>query len=339
MLVLSGLLAFSFVATSCGDDDEEDPVEIVNVPKITNAEVKDGAIIVTGENLPEVETAKVGDLELNVKKEGNTITGTPKDGAELPTGEQTVSIKFKGIDAPLTTKVTIPEATPTIPEATPTAEIVKVKVTFDTDGGSEVAEIEVEKGKAVSVEAPTKEGYTFKGWATEKGGEVKADITVDADTTLYAVWEQSGNNDVAVAELALDLSTIWSQFCDVTNNADGSVTLKMSKGEEDWQKGEFGFAIPTDKQGGNYKKIVVKYKDATAQDGIGCVFHFDSESVGWANGEAANSTKLAFEAGSDVKTLTITPDAPADKLGTVRIFDYALDNTITIVSVTAVIGE
>ena len=235
--------------------------------------------------------------------------------------------------------MTIPEATPTIPEATPTAEIVKVKVTFDTDGGSEVAEIEVEKGKAVSVEAPTKEGYTFKGWATEKGGEVKADITVDADTTLYAVWEQSGNNDVAVAELALDLSTIWSQFCDVTNNADGSVTLKMSKGDADWQKGEFGFAIPTDKQGGNYKKIVVKYKDATAQDGIGCVFHFDSESVGWANGEAANSTKLAFEAGSDVKTLTITPDAPADKLGTVRIFDYALDNTITIVSVTAVIGE
>ena len=52
MLVLSGLLAFSFVATSCGDDDEEDPVEIVNVPKITNAEVKDGAIIVTGENPP-----------------------------------------------------------------------------------------------------------------------------------------------------------------------------------------------------------------------------------------------------------------------------------------------
>ena len=64
-----------------------------------------------------------------------------------------------------------------------------MKITFDTDGGSEVAAIEVEKGSAISVTAPTKEGFTFKGWATEKGGAVAADLKADAEATLYAVWE------------------------------------------------------------------------------------------------------------------------------------------------------
>lgn len=138
-----------------------------------------------------------------------------------------------------------------------------------------------------------------------------------------------------VAGLALDLSTIWSQFSDVTNNEDGTVTLTMSEGDADWKKGEFGFVIPADKQAGNYKKFVIKYKNASAKENVGCVFHFESEQVSWIEGEAANAAKFAIEEGEDVKTLTLTPEAPADKLATVRIFDFGTGNSITIVSVTA----
>ena len=42
-------------------------------------------------------------------------------------------------------------------------------------------------------EAPTREGFVFSGWATEKKGAVVYNIgdkyTADADTTLYAIWE------------------------------------------------------------------------------------------------------------------------------------------------------
>jgi hypothetical protein len=38
--------------------------------------------------------------------------------------------------------------------------------------------------------------------------------------------------------------------------------------------------------------------------------------------------------GEDVQTLTLIPEAPADKMGTVRIFDFGTGNSITIVSVT-----
>lgn len=47
----------------------------------------------------------------------------------------------------------------------------------------------------VSSTVPTREGYTFKGWSTVKGGEVAYtggnSITISKDTTLYAVWEEN----------------------------------------------------------------------------------------------------------------------------------------------------
>lgn len=142
-----------------------------------------------------------------------------------------------------------------------------------------------------------------------------------------------------VAGLALDLSTMWSQFSDVVKNDDGSVTLTMSEGDADWQKGEFGFAIPADKQADNYKKFVIKYKNASAKEGVGCVFHFDSEQVSWINGESANAAKFAFVDGADVQTLTLAPEAGEGNMATVRIFDFGTGNSITIVSVTAVAAE
>jgi len=43
----------------------------------------------------------------------------------------------------------------------------------------------------LSTTAPTRAGYTFKGWAaTVTGTAVVTSVTVNADTTVYAVWEQ-----------------------------------------------------------------------------------------------------------------------------------------------------
>ena len=66
-------------------------------------------------------------------------------------------------------------------------------VTFNTTGGSMVASSSVTKGDTLElsdVTAPTRTGYTFKGWSTTAdGANVVTSIAPTADTTLYAVWE------------------------------------------------------------------------------------------------------------------------------------------------------
>lgn len=65
-------------------------------------------------------------------------------------------------------------------------------VTFDSRGGTPVAESIVEDGEpAVEPDAPTRTGYVFGGWFKEAAAEDDWDFAVDivtADKTLYAKW-------------------------------------------------------------------------------------------------------------------------------------------------------
>ena len=66
--------------------------------------------------------------------------------------------------------------------------LVYYSVTFDSDGGSDVDAIKVEKGKKVTEpEAPIKTGYDFGGWYN---GETKYDFSsaVTKKLTLVAKW-------------------------------------------------------------------------------------------------------------------------------------------------------
>ena len=68
--------------------------------------------------------------------------------------------------------------------------VVNYKVTFDSDGGSEVAAVEVKDGEKVTKPAadPTKTGYTFKGWFIgDKDYDFEKAVT--ANITLKAKWE------------------------------------------------------------------------------------------------------------------------------------------------------
>ena len=71
-----------------------------------------------------------------------------------------------------------------------------VRIEIDANGGvgGSVSQT-VQKGTTVPVEAPTKEGYLFKGWKDDKGNSYpagadgKVNITVNEDMKLTAVWE------------------------------------------------------------------------------------------------------------------------------------------------------
>ncbi len=71
-------------------------------------------------------------------------------------------------------------------------DVIK-KVTFDTQGGSEVPVAWVKSGKKVKKPAdPVKAGYEFDGWFTQKtdGSEVNFASAVSADKTVYAQWSE-----------------------------------------------------------------------------------------------------------------------------------------------------
>lgn len=66
-------------------------------------------------------------------------------------------------------------------------------VTFETNDGSKVEALEVEDGaKATKPTDPTKEGYTFDGWYSDKELTKAFDFAtaITADTTVYAKWTE-----------------------------------------------------------------------------------------------------------------------------------------------------
>ena len=69
-------------------------------------------------------------------------------------------------------------------------EVAKYTVTFNTDGGTTVAKQTIEEGKkATEPKAPTKNGFTFKGWYL---GSTKYNFSnkVTKNITLKAKWEK-----------------------------------------------------------------------------------------------------------------------------------------------------
>ncbi len=68
-------------------------------------------------------------------------------------------------------------------------------VTFDTRGGSEVAQQKLRHGEhAQEPETPTKPGYTFDGWYLESNEEASWNFAVDTvagDLTLVAHWKSA----------------------------------------------------------------------------------------------------------------------------------------------------
>lgn len=67
-------------------------------------------------------------------------------------------------------------------------------VKFDTDGGSYIAPLKAEYSDKLFPETPTKEGWTFTGWYTDRDCTESWDSendTVTGSMTLYAGWDKA----------------------------------------------------------------------------------------------------------------------------------------------------
>ena len=115
-----------------------------------------------------------------------------------------------------------------------------ITLSYDANGGAGAPGPQtqnVTKGQSatftVSSTVPTREGYTFKGWSTVKGGEVAYtggnSITISKDTTLYAVWEEKAPvtpDDPKVGENFNFSKDIVKVICETTDTHNDSYGLK-----------------------------------------------------------------------------------------------------------------
>ncbi|MHB9292155.1 hypothetical protein Holit_01244 [Hollandina sp. SP2] len=92
-------------------------------------------------------------------------------------------------------------------------------VTFDSDGGSAVTAQNVNAGANIATlpANPTKAGYEFDGWYTEKNGggaQFTAATTVTANITVYAKWKVA---DPFIGGIWLDRSvSVHYKFADIS---------------------------------------------------------------------------------------------------------------------------
>ena len=73
-------------------------------------------------------------------------------------------------------------------------------ITFESDGGSYVAPVfYATSATAAAPAAPTKPGYTFAGWYTDKDLTTQADFaTIKTNTTVYAKWTAANETNYTV---------------------------------------------------------------------------------------------------------------------------------------------
>ena len=150
-------------------------------------------------------------------------------------------------------------------------------VTFESDGGTEVAPQIVQNGDlAAEPEIPLKGGYTFAGWYTEAAFENLYDFgaPVAGDITLYAKWEELV---VAVAGIA----TTAKDFISITETAKNSrvwtLTFWVTVSYADGSIARVQYAINLD---GNNANLDGEYKFAADHDLAGYTLVYDIKGNG-----------------------------------------------------------
>ena len=169
------------------------------------------------------------------------------------------------------------------------------KVTFDTNGGSEVSDQTVEWNKlaAKPETEPVKEGYTFGGWYADKDCNTEYDFAtaVKADVTIYAKWTI---NSYKVTFNSLGGSNIASQkvvYNDMAKNPESPVRKNCGFGGWYTDKSfteQYDFSKPVTQN----VKLYAKWYKASA----------NKKSVEVKKGKSTSSVKIKVNDGDEVKS-------------------------------------
>lgn len=140
-----------------------------------------------------------------VFSDGTEATYSVKDGADGakgPDGSYISEVKKTGTDGNVDTyTIYLTDGSTfafTVTNGTAAEPSDKVTVSFDANGGKlETTTIEVEKGSSANLPIPTRNGYTFLGWYTEKRIDSACynnTTPISGDITLIARWTPVGGD-------------------------------------------------------------------------------------------------------------------------------------------------
>ena len=160
--------------------------------------------------IPETMPAENITVKAQWKINQYTITFDTNGGSEITPITQDYGTKITVPDNPTRKGYTFKGWDKEIPEAMP-AENITVKaqweinqytITFDTNGGSEIAPITQDYGTEITApDKPTRKGYTFKGWDKEIPETMPAEnITVKAQWEInqYTItFDTNGGSEIA----------------------------------------------------------------------------------------------------------------------------------------------
>ena len=149
----------------------------------------------TGSPVTAIGGAETGNKEYWAKWEINqyTITFDTNGGSEIAPITQDYGTEITAPDKPTRKGYTFKGWDKEIPKTMPAEnitlkaqwEINQYTITFDTNGGSEIAPITQDYGTEITApDKPTRKGYTFKGWDKEIPKTMPAE-----NITLKAQWE------------------------------------------------------------------------------------------------------------------------------------------------------
>ena len=166
----------------------------------------------TGSPVTAIGGAETGNKEYWAKWEINpyTITFDTNGGSEIAPITQDYGTEITAPDNPTRKGYTFKDWDKEIPETMP-AENMTVKaqwkinqctITFETNGGSEIAPITQDYGTEITApDNPTRKGYTFKGWDKEIPETMPAEnITVKAQWEInqYTItFDTNGGSEIA----------------------------------------------------------------------------------------------------------------------------------------------
>ena len=166
----------------------------------------------TGSPVTAIGGAETGNKEYWAKWEINpyTITFDTNGGSEIAPITQDYGTKITAPDKPTRKGYTFKGWDKEIPETMPAEnmtvkaqwEINQYTITFDTNGGSEIAPITQDYGTEITdPDNPTRKGYTFKGWDKEIPETMPAEnITVKAQWEInqYTItFDTNGGSEIA----------------------------------------------------------------------------------------------------------------------------------------------
>ena len=166
----------------------------------------------TGSPVTAIGGAEMGNKEYWAKWEINqyTITFDTNGGSEIAPITQDYGTEITAPDNPTRKGYTFKGWDKEIPETMPADnitvkaqwEINQYTITFDTNGGSEIAPITQDYGTEITApDNPTRKGYTFKGWDKEIPETMPADnITVKAQWEInqYTItFDTNGGSEIA----------------------------------------------------------------------------------------------------------------------------------------------